>query len=118
MHRSNTKYFRLTVVSRRFGLVSHTFLAEAALFLHMLQITLEYLIYCFIATCHLLPPLWSHLCTPPSQIYCYGQSFLIVATFALGSAFPCADDLLLLSVPILYHVENVFNQYDGCIMVP
>ena len=85
--------FRITVFSRCFGLVSCAFLAETALFIQVLQITVDGSIFYFIANCPLIPPLWLHLCT----------NF--------------ANDLLLLAVLILDNVDNKFNHCDGCIMV-
>ena len=117
MYRSSPKCFRLTLVLCRSELVSHIFRAETDFFLQLIRIIIDGSICCFIATCPLISPLWSHLCTPLLRLYCYDQYFLILASFAVVCAFPCADNLLLLSGLILDNVENSFNHYDGYTMV-
>ena len=112
IYQSITKCFRITVVSCRLLLVSFAFLAETDLSLRLLQITIDGSICCFITTFPLLPPLWLHWCTYPSQIYYYYLYFLIVLDFAVFCYFSCTGDLLLLADLILDNFDNTFNHYD------
>ena len=118
MHRSSPKSFIVTVVLHLFVLVSCKFLAETDLFLRMIQINVDVSIRHLITTYPLLPSLWLHLCTPPSRLYCYDQYLLIVAAFDVVCNFPCTDYLLLLYGLISDNVDNVFNHYVVCIIVP